>query len=164
MEKDRPADGEAVGRLIFTSLRRKGQELERYEIGDVGHWVAGACPCGRASPRFRLLGRSGDVMRVGSSFINYQKIVAALTERLDYAGPVQLRLSHENLKEKLTVRVAGLDPGRARAALLSDYHDLSEVVEAEKMLAFDVEPRASGDFERTKGSGKIVRIIDARTR
>ncbi len=164
LEKDRPVAGEAVGRLIFTSLRRQGQNLDRYELGDVGHWVKEPCPCGRAAPRFRLLGRSGDVMRIGSSFINYQRIVATLAERLDYAGPVQLHLSHEKLKEKLTVRVAGLDARKARAALLSDYHDLGEVVTIEKMLAFDIDSRPSNSFERAKGSGKLVRIIDARTR
>jgi phenylacetate-coenzyme A ligase PaaK-like adenylate-forming protein len=164
LQKDRPITTDAVGRLIFTSLRRKGQNLERYELGDVGQWVKGDCPCGRASPRFRLLGRSGDVMRIGSSFINYQRIVATLAEKLAYAGPVQLRLCHEKLKEKLTVRVSGLDAAKARAALLSDYHDLGDVVQVEKMLAFEVEPLPSNGFERTKGSGKLVRIIDARTR
>jgi len=167
LEKDRPAAPGAVGRLVFTSLARRGQTLERYDLGDVGHWVPGPCPCGRAAPRFRLLGRSGDVMRVGSMFLNYQKFAAILAEKLDYAGPVQLRLSHEGLREKLAVRLsaeAGPDAAAVRNVLLAGYQDLHEVVVAEKMLLLDVTAAPSRDFERLKGSGKLVRIVDARKR
>ena len=165
--KDRPAAPGAVGRLIFTSLARRGQALNRYDLGDVGHWVPGPCPCGRAAPRFRLLGRSGDVIRVGSMFLNYGKFASVLAEAFEYAGPVQLRLSHEGLRENLCVRLdagAALDPAEVRRVLLSGYHDLHEVVEVEKMLVFETDAVPSRSFERLKGSGKLARIIDSRKR
>jgi phenylacetate-coenzyme A ligase PaaK-like adenylate-forming protein len=167
LAKDRPAGPGEAGRLIFTSLARRGQALDRYDLGDVGHWVPGACPCGRASPRFRLLGRSGDVVRVGSMFLNYGKFVSILAERFDYAGPVALRLSHEGLREKLALSVAesaSVESAAFRKALLSDYHDLHEAVAVEKMLIFEVVEAPSRGFDRLKGSGKLVRIVDERTR
>jgi phenylacetate-coenzyme A ligase PaaK-like adenylate-forming protein len=167
LAKDRPAGPGEIGRLIFTSLARRGQELDRYDLGDVGHWVPGPCACGRASPRFRLLGRSGDVVRVGSMFLNYGKFVSILSERFDYAGPVALRLSHEGLREKLEVRIAAeasLDPSGLRKALLADYHDLHEAVVVEKMLILEAAAAPSRSFGRLKGSGKLVRIVDERKR
>jgi phenylacetate-coenzyme A ligase PaaK-like adenylate-forming protein len=164
---DRPAAQGEVGRLVFTSLMRRGQALNRYDLGDVGRWETGPCPCGRASPRFRLLGRSGDVMRVGSMFLNYGRIAAVLAEKLDYAGHVQVRLTHEGLREKLSLRIAseaGRRPEDARRVLLSDYHDLHEVVEVEKMLLLEVTAAPSRAFERLKGSGKLARIVDERKR
>jgi phenylacetate-coenzyme A ligase PaaK-like adenylate-forming protein/acyl-CoA reductase-like NAD-dependent aldehyde dehydrogenase len=167
LAKDRPAAPGEAGRLVFTSLARRGQALNRYDLGDVGRWESGPCPCGRASPRFRLLGRSGDVMRVGSMFLNYGKFVAVLAEKLDYSGSVQIRLTHEGLREKLSLQIAseaGRRPEDARRVLLSDYHDLNEVVEVEKMLLLEVTAAPSRAFERLKGSGKLARIVDERKR
>jgi phenylacetate-coenzyme A ligase PaaK-like adenylate-forming protein len=167
LEKDAPVSGESVGRLVFTSRARRGQKLDRYDLGDVGHWLSAPCPCGRASPRFRLLGRSGDVFRIGTSFLNYQKFVTILSERLSHAGAVQLVLDHAGLKEKVTVRLSresGTDAGRARAALLESYHDLEEIVVHDEVLDLEIVGVPGEQLDKTKGSGKLVRIVDRRTR
>jgi phenylacetate-coenzyme A ligase PaaK-like adenylate-forming protein/acyl-CoA reductase-like NAD-dependent aldehyde dehydrogenase len=167
LEKDAPVSGENAGRLVFTSRARRGQKLDRYDLGDVGHWIARPCGCGRAAPRFRLLGRSGDVFRIGSFFLNYRKFVAILGERLGHAGAVQLVLDHADLKERITVRLsreAGTDPARARAALLEGDKDLDEAVTHDGLLLLDVVDVASDALEKTRGSGKLVRIADRRTR
>ena len=167
LEKDAPVEGKTVGRLVFTSLARRGQTLERYDLGDVGHWLPSPCPCGRASPRFRLLGRSGDVFRIGTSFFNYQKFAAILSERLGHAGAVQVVLDHDGLKEKITVRLSresNTDLVQARAALLESDHDLSETVVDDKVLLLEVVAVPADGLEKTKGSGKLVRILDRRTR
>lgn len=167
LEKDAPVEGEAIGRLVFTSLARKGQKLERYDLGDVGHWLKTPCPCGRAAPRFRLLGRSGDVFRIGTSFFNYQKLATILSERLGHAGAVQLVLDHDGLREKITVRLSqesNTDAAKARAVLLESDRDLSESVDEDKLLVLDVVGVPADGLEKTQGSGKLVRIVDRRTR
>ena len=166
IEEDQPVVDEAIGRLIFTSRMRKGQSLDRYEIGDVGHWLKEACPCGRASPRFKLLGRSGDVFRIGSIFLNYRKFVQLLSEVLGYTGPVQLVLSQEKLKEKLTVRLSNetsRDAVEIQKTLLMGYDDLNEVVVIEKILGLEVVLMNSDALERSKGSGKLLSVVDQRT-
>lgn len=166
LEKDEPVKGEEVGRLVFTSRVRRGQTLERYDLGDVGHWLS-PCDCGRAAPRFRLLGRSGDVFRIGTSFFNYQKFSTILTERLGHNGAVQVLLDHDIFRERITVRLSrdsGTDAAKARAVLLESDHDLAEVVERDKVLLFEVASVPAEGLERTKGSGKLLRIIDRRTR
>jgi phenylacetate-coenzyme A ligase PaaK-like adenylate-forming protein len=167
LERDEPVTGEAVGRLVFTSRARRGQKLDRYDLGDVGHWVSAPCACGRAAPRFRLLGRGGDVFRIGTMFLNYQKFVAILGEKLGHAGAVQLVLELAGLKEKITVRLSresGTDPALARAALLAGDHDLAEAVAHDEVLDLDVSSAAPDELEKTRGSGKLVRIVDRRTR
>ena len=166
LEKDEPVKGEAVGRLVFTSRVRQGQRLERYDLGDVGHWLTKPCSCGRAAPRFRLLGRSGDVFRIGTSFFNYQKFAAILSERVGHAGAVQVVLDHEALTEKITIRLSqdsGTDAAKARGILLDSDHDLAEVVNGDKVLLLEVVGVPDG-LEKTKGSGKLIRILDRRTR
>ncbi len=167
LDKDAPVAGENVGRLVFTSRARRGQKLERYDLGDVGQRLAAPCACGRAAPRFRLLGRSGDVFRIGTMFLNYGKFVAILGERLGHAGAVQLVLDHAGLKERITVRLSresGTDPARARAALPEGDADLAEIVVHEDVLTLDVAAVAPEELEKTRGSGKLVRIVDRRTR
>ncbi|UGA40175.1 hypothetical protein JOS77_13045 [Chromobacterium haemolyticum] len=69
-DSDRPAAPGAVGRLAFTSLAREGQPVRRYDLGDLGRWLPGRCGCGLPSPRFRLTGRHGALLRAGTIFVN----------------------------------------------------------------------------------------------
>ena len=166
LERDAPAAAGAVGRLVFTSRARRGQRVERYDIGDVGRFLP-ACPCGRAAPKFLLLGRAGDVFRVGTMFLNYRKFAATLEEKLGYAGVLQLALDCPGLKERVTVRLSsasGLDAARARAQLLADDADLAEAVLHDRVLDLEVALVADDAFERARGSGKVPSLVDRRTR
>ena len=101
MDEDKPVDEGEVGRLIFTGFKRENGHTERYEIGDTGRWVEGPCQCGRKQPRFELLGRYGDVIRMGGTFFNYQKIGKILSDDLKYSGRLQLILERAGLNEKM---------------------------------------------------------------
>ncbi len=57
-------DGES-GELVLTHLAREAQPLVRFRTGDViAVTGTGACACGRVVPRFRVLGRSDDMVVV----------------------------------------------------------------------------------------------------
>ncbi|MER7916324.1 MULTISPECIES: aldehyde dehydrogenase family protein [unclassified Streptomyces] len=152
------------GRLVFTSRARAGQRLERYEIGDLGRAVEGPCACGSHVPRLELLGRYGDVVRVGTYFVNYRRVVAAAQERLAYHGEVQLVVRSGAGREELTIRLdeqyAG-DPGAAHRALAAEVPELASA-EAEGLLALTVETVPREAFERTATSGKLRTVIDLR--
>lgn len=47
---DRPVAPGDAGRLLFTSTAREGQKVIRYDIGDMGRWLPGECPCGAPAP------------------------------------------------------------------------------------------------------------------
>ncbi|MEU5539731.1 acyl-CoA reductase [Streptomyces sp. NPDC020362] len=162
--EDRPVEPGEPGRLVFTSRARAGQRLERYEIGDLGRTVEGACACGSHVPRLELLGRYGDVVRVGTYFVNYRRILRAAQERLGYHGELQLLVASGSGREVLTVRLdeeyAG-DPEGTREALVAEVTELASA-EAEGLLAFVVETVGRERFERTATSGKLRTVVDLR--
>ncbi|MGW4569322.1 acyl-CoA reductase, partial [Streptomyces sp. NPDC004561] len=162
--EDRPVAPGEPGRLVFTSRARAGQRLERYEIGDLGRAVEGPCACGSHVPRLELLGRYGDVVRVGTYFINYRRIVRAAQERLAYHGEVQVVVASGADRERLTVRLDeqyAADPEAARAALASEVAELASA-EAEGLLSLTVRTVRREEFERTPTSGKLRTVIDLR--
>jgi phenylacetate-CoA ligase len=55
----------AEGELVYTHLRKEAQPLVRYRAHDVVRILGtGPCACGRTSFRFRILGRSDDMLHV----------------------------------------------------------------------------------------------------
>ncbi|MFG3358112.1 acyl-CoA reductase [Streptomyces griseofuscus] len=163
-EADRPVLPGEPGWLVFTTRARAGQRLERYEIGDLGRAVEGPCACGSHVPRLELLGRYGDVVRVGTYFLNYRRVVAAAQERLAYHGEVQLVVRSGAGREELTIRLDEQyadDPGAAHRALAAEVPELGSA-EAEGLLALTVETVPREAFERTATSGKLRTVIDLR--
>ncbi|WP_256255980.1 acyl-CoA reductase [Streptomyces sp. MUSC 14] len=162
--EDRPVAPGEPGRLVFTSRARAGQRLERYEIGDLGRAVPGTCACGSTVPRLELLGRYGDVVRVGTYFVNYRRIVGALEERLAYHGEVQLSVAPGTDREELTVRLDeqyAPDPDATRAAVASEVPELASALE-EGLLSLVVQSVRRESFERTATSGKLRTVVDLR--
>ncbi|UXY25347.1 acyl-CoA reductase [Streptomyces sp. HUAS TT20] len=164
-DTDRPVPPGEPGRLVFTSRARAGQRLVRYEIGDLGRAVDGPCGCGSHVPRLELLGRHGDVVRIGTYFVNYRRIVRGAQERLAYPGEVQLLAESGADREQLTVRLDeqyAADPEAAREALLAEVPELASAL-AEGLLAFTVQTVPTETFERTATSGKLRTVIDLRS-
>lgn len=166
VNEDRPAATGETGRLVFSPRVRTGVSLRRYEIGDLGRWVPGACACGRRCPRFELLGRFGDVFRVASIFLNYRKLRAILEDELDYSGDFQIVLTTaDSGTEQLTVRVAAahhLSSDKIIHVLVTNDDELREVVEVDRLLTLAVEHCRPGSFDRTPGSGKLKAVLDRR--
>ncbi|MEV8094511.1 acyl-CoA reductase [Kitasatospora sp. NPDC085879] len=163
-EADRPVAAGQPGRLVFTTRTRAGQRLERYQIGDLGRTVDGPCPCGSHAPRIELLGRHGDVVRVGTYFLNVRRLGQVAEEHLGYRGELQLLLDTDVDRERVTVRLDeryAPDPGTARAAFLTAVPELGSAV-AEGLLTCTVERAPTTAFERTPTSGKLRTVIDRR--
>ena len=54
----------ATGELVYTHLHREASPLVRFRSRDRATVLALDCPCGRSTPRFRLLGRVDDMIVV----------------------------------------------------------------------------------------------------
>ncbi|GGU76691.1 hypothetical protein GCM10010211_48410 [Streptomyces albospinus] len=165
-QHDRPVPAGQPGRLVFTTRTRAGQRLERYEIGDLGRAVDGVCACGSHTPRIELLGRYGEVFRMGSYHFNYRRFTQVAEEHLGYRGEVQLVLTSRADREHLTVRLDSRyapDPDEARTALLDRIPELGAAAGTEALLTCTVETAPTGAFERTPTSGKLRTVIDRRT-
>ena len=163
LEADRPTES---GRLVFTRNTRRGQNLDRYEIGDIGRWVYGVCDCRRQNPRFELLGRRGDIVRVGARFINYRRLEEIAQEELSYVGEVQVVIDFDGDRERLTLRLdekSAPDLESVRRALVTNYHDLHLSVETDELLSLIVEAVDPDRLHRTPG-GKLRAVVDLRSR
>jgi phenylacetate-coenzyme A ligase PaaK-like adenylate-forming protein len=155
--------------LLFTSKVRHGQKIHRYAIGDVGRIIEGPCHCGRSGIRFELLGRHGDVFRIGTVFLSYQRIEKILIDQLLFDGSFQLHLySRENQKkEKLVLLMEkpikkAISEDELKSILVTVYSDLAEAVVTDKVLDFEVkfEKREMLAFSPT--TGKLKSVIDHR--
>ncbi|PHM74041.1 acyl-CoA reductase [Xenorhabdus kozodoii] len=155
IENDHPvAEGE-TGRLVFTSLHREAQPIQRYDLGDLGCWIHQPCSCGLTSPRFRLKNRHGSLLRVGSIFFN----LADLSEQL--ALPVQWIIDHNSDGvDNIQLLVDHADPLTVRQNLLKNPKIL-EVVEGD-LLNLEVIATSSAEFHRNEHSGKTPLFIDLR--
>ncbi|MFD7924488.1 acyl-CoA reductase [Streptomyces sp. NPDC059742] len=164
LAEDRPVVPGETGRLVFTTHARRGQHLGRYVIGDLGREVPGRCPCGRHAPRFELRGRTGDVMRVATYFLNYRRFLDLAEEHGGHRGELQVRLDSADAREVLTVRVeraAATDPERLREVFLAGYPELRSAV-TERLLDLVVEAVDGASLDRSPTSGKLLAVVDAR--
>jgi phenylacetate-coenzyme A ligase PaaK-like adenylate-forming protein len=174
-DRDEPVEGSEAGRLVFSSRVRKGQSLARYDVGDLGRWVEGACGCGRHAPRFELLGRQGDIFRCGGCFFNYRKFALILSEIPALAAAeFQLVISRADDvlgRELLELRFARGDGGSrspgasedaVRVACLEGCEELRESVLDEGAVEFAARAVEPASLERVASSGKLKRVIDRR--
>ncbi|MFF4420732.1 acyl-CoA reductase [Streptomyces sp. NPDC001549] len=164
LAEDRPVVPGETGRLVFTTHARRGQQLGRYVIGDLGREVPGRCPCGRHAPRFELRGRTGDVMRVATYFLNHRRFLDLAEEHGGHRGELQIRLDSADARELLTVRVeraAATDPERLREVFLAGYPELRSAV-TERLLELAVEAVDGASLDRSPTSGKLLAVVDAR--
>jgi phenylacetate-CoA ligase len=56
--------GGAEGEIVFTTIDREATPVIRYRIRDIVRIEPGDCACGRTSFRFRVIGRTDDMLKV----------------------------------------------------------------------------------------------------
>lgn len=153
-----------VGRLIFTSRFRNSIPIENYEIGDLGHWVEGACLCGRNSPRFKLMGRMGDIFRAGGTFFNYNLFAKILSDKFNLCSEFQIEISRSiNIDLlKLIMEKSEYSSDEIKKGIIDSYKDLRDSCVLEKTLDFEILIKAQEDLSRLAGSGKLKRVTDLR--
>ncbi|MEK6773179.1 MAG: AMP-binding protein [Bdellovibrionota bacterium] len=168
VDVDKAVKDNEIGRLLVTSKVRKGQKIERYEIGDLGRWIKEPCPCGRPQPRFELMGRTGDVFRIGATFLNYQSLLKSFSNELNYVGAFQIHLypAAGLKKEKIVFNLDAklMTPPQVDQVekFLLNVKDFNFVVKKDKLLEYKIELIDISQFEKSKAGGKIRNIVDHR--
>ncbi len=162
-DSDEPVGPGEPGRLIFTGYLKENGRTSRYEIGDMGEWIEGDCPCGRKEPRFRLLGRYGDVMRIGGTFFNFRRISKILDDSLGYRGNLQIVLDHDGLEDRMAVCVddPDLTTEKALEALIPEYDSFAKTVPL-GLMGFEVRNVGRDGFIVNRTSLKITPVVDLR--
>ncbi len=108
------SDG-AEGELVYTHLMKEAQPVIRYRARDVVRILGtGPCACGRTTFRFRVLGRSDDMLQVRGINVfpsGVSNVLADLTDQL--SGEFQIIVNHPPPHQYLHLRIEllqGLTP------------------------------------------------------
>ncbi len=150
----------AEGELVYTHLRKEAQPLLRYRARDVVRILGTEpCACGRTSFRFRILGRSDDMLVVRGINVfptGVGNTLARLSDRL--SGEFQIIVDHAPPHQYLRVRVE-----LAPLITIEQTGDLSRQITAalREQLNFRAEPEfvPYGTLPRTEQ--KARRVIKA---
>ena len=161
-----------IGTVVVTNLQRRLMPTIRYEVGDMGRWIEGDCPCGRKTRLMELLGRSDDVLIIGGGNIHPEVVAAAVHATPGLSPHFQMVARLEEHRDQLLVRVeraADADPAAdgERAAqltqrLLAESKELSAVIRGGLAAPTRVEILASEGIRRNPKTGKIRLTIDER--
>ena len=164
-----PVSAGEVGAVLVTTLDRHLMPLIRYRIGDVGRWVPGDCPCGRQMPRFELLGRGDDSLRIGIATIGVEEIMPAIAQIPGLSTHAQIVKDRIDRKDQLTVRVERLPDAPAPTddleVRLSEQvriqkPDLAKLEATGYVLPLRVEVLEPNGIGRVAVTGKIRRVVD----
>lgn len=164
INEDRLAQKEEIGRLIFSSKQRKGQNIIRYDVGDTGYLHEKPCKCGRLDAKFSLFERSSDAFKAGGPFLHFDKFSQYLKENYKYNGLIQILLQNVGVTQKLTLKVStdiNSFPKDINQCLMENYEELKMSVK-ELGVKFEVDIIKTEDFETVTHSGKVRHIIDTR--
>lgn len=154
------------GRLIFTSVTRRLMPMLRYPTGDRGEWIE---PAGTPNRRFALLGRSEESVKVATYSLALEQVRGLLEpfrEELGITG-FQLLVTREELKDRLTLRLAGGESAEGSARILAAFAkrqpELMETVEAGIMHPVSVEWAPANEMIVNPRTGKLQAIVDRRS-
>ncbi len=105
--KDIPVTQGAIGEMVLTHLKKEAQPLVRYRTSDLMEILeTGPCECGRTGFRFRIVGRSDDMLHVKGINV-FPNGVAMVLEDLvpEVTGEFQIILEHPSPYTHLNIKV-----------------------------------------------------------
>jgi phenylacetate-CoA ligase len=75
-----PFENGAKGEAVFTSLEGDGMALMRNSLGDIHQIFTDPCPCGRSGFRYKVIGRSDDMLKVKGVMVYPSNIKGVINE------------------------------------------------------------------------------------
>lgn len=137
----------AVGEMVFSFLDWEGGPFMRYALGDLLQVWTSPCACGMPGMRFRIVGRTDDMLIVKGANVYPEAIRRLLLEFAPrVTGHFRIRLARPGpaVEPPLRLRVETLeaDPTALEAALMARFRTELRVAPAIEWLAPDTLPRA----------------------
>ncbi len=163
---------EEDGNALVTVLERFYHPILRARVGDLIEWVEEPCPCGSTAPKFRLLSRSDDLVRLNFDQFQVSEAEVIFRDYPELSGVSQLVLEPRGKKLRFLFRLELRNPlEEPRKSMLEEAlkKALMERVplffrgwEANGVESLDVCLEPSGGIERLSRTGKIRRVVDLR--
>lgn len=158
--------------VLVTVLGRTLFPVVRYNVGDLAQWVDEPCPCGRTSPRLRLLDRSAKCIVLPAGSISFQDIgnVTATIPGLTSIYQAVIEDGCEGMTD-ITIRVECRNAADAvvestrdelEKSFRANIHALRDCWEANRIGKFVVELLGPGGIEGNQRTAKTKRIVDLR--
>ena len=150
----------AMGEMVFTYLDIEGTPFLRYSLGDVLQVFTSPCECGRPGLRFRILGRSDDMLIVKGVNVYpaaLRNVVMGFSPRT--TGQMRVVLDQPGHRVKPPLRlvvehgpdVSGSGLPELKAALENMMHEKLKVRP-------DVQLVAPGTLERSSHKTKLIEV------
>jgi phenylacetate-CoA ligase len=157
--EDIPMQEGVTGELVLTHLEKEAQPLVRYRTSDILEILGtGPCRCGRTGFRFRVAGRSDDMLNVKGINVfpnGISQVVQTMTPAL--TGEFQIVLDHPAPYTSLKIAVehgAGMDPAQQDAIARKLEGKIKAVLNFTARVSL-VPPQS---IQRTE-MGKAVRVL-----
>lgn len=153
-EEPRPLQAGQCGELVLTHLERACQPLVRFRTGDIiAVEDTEPCRCGRGGMRFRVVGRSDDMVVVRGINVFPTMVAAVIGDFGDLTGDYRVVLDRKPPHDVLPVQVERLG-GRAGDAGLADR--IREAIKSKIGVTARVDVLPSGSFPITEGKTRRV--------
>jgi phenylacetate-CoA ligase len=150
-----PFENGSEGELVLTHLDRECQPLLRFRTGDLIRLTAtDRCRCGRTAPRFRVIGRTDEMVIIRGVNAFPSVVAAAVNACVELNGEYLIRLKHPPPYDRLPLEV--------EVAGGYEYDDrlrekISNELNASLRLSIDLTLLSPGQLGRTEG--KTRRLI-----
>jgi phenylacetate-CoA ligase len=147
------------GELVLTHLKRDCQPLVRFRSGDIVTLTGtGVCACGRSAPRFRVIGRSDDMVVVRGINVFPSAVAAALNALPALSGEYRIVLDGPGPYHRLPLE-AELAPGEAQGVAATEARtaEVTEALRAGLGVTAELTLVPAGTLPRT--AGKTRRVI-----
>jgi phenylacetate-CoA ligase len=143
------------GELVLTHLKRECQPLVRFRSGDIVTLTGtGPCACGRTAPRFRVIGRSDDMVVVRGVNVFPSAVAAVLNAQPALSGEYRIVLEGAGPYHRLPLE-AELAPGVTATEALAA--EITEALRSGLGASAALTLVADGSLPRT--AGKTRRVI-----
>jgi len=138
-----------TGELVLTHLAKECQPLVRFRTGDIITLTGtGKARCGRTAPRFRVTGRSDDMVVVRGINVFPVMVSGVINQHQALSGNYRIRLTSPPPYDVLPVEVelahAGEQPGGIGERIEGDIKRHIGVTAKVEVLAADSLPRTEG--------------------
>lgn len=172
-EQGQPVQDGEVGELVITNLKRKLMPVIRYQTNDLVLKIDSLCPCGRTNQRIKLIGRKGEIIKLGGEQIFPQIFAQACSHLDELTGEFQLVVKKQANRDMIHVffEVSGkaMDKeieanliNRIRERVLTFTPKLKQMIQLQVIAPLVISLVNRDNLKVSESSGKIVRVIDQR--
>jgi phenylacetate-coenzyme A ligase PaaK-like adenylate-forming protein len=153
------------GEAVVSSLYRSSLPIRNYRTGDRVEML-GPCTCGDSSPRFRLLGRSDNLIMIWSCRMQLDGVEKTLKEIDPGVLSFQVVLTEEKNEEVFSLyyeKNKNIKEEILLATLYANLRDVKDTISLSEMSSrMRVIPVEPGMIPRNPRTGKISLILDKR--